>query len=154
DSGIVDYYGRAPEESRLEQGPGLLEAARTRELVERFAPSPPATVFDVGGGVGAYALWLADLGYTVHLIDAVPRLVQEARRRGAESSRPLAGCEVGDARALGFRDGMADVVLLLGPLYHLTHPTDRALALREAGRVLKPGGRLFAAAISRWASAM
>jgi SAM-dependent methyltransferase len=48
----------------------------------------------------------------------------------------------------------ADIVLLLGPLYHLTAATDRLLALSEARRVLKPGGRLFAAAISRWASAL
>lgn len=50
--------------------------------------------------------------------------------------------------------GTADVVLLLGPLYHLTGPEERALALQEAARVLKPGGWLFAAAISRWASVL
>jgi len=48
----------------------------------------------------------------------------------------------------------ADVVLLLGPLYHLTDSAHRALALHEVVRVLKPGGWLFAAAISRWASAL
>jgi SAM-dependent methyltransferase len=61
---------------------------------------------------------------------------------------------VGDARALDFPDRSADIVLLLGPLYHLTEATGRARALREAHRVLKPGGRLFAAGISRWASAL
>jgi SAM-dependent methyltransferase len=48
----------------------------------------------------------------------------------------------------------ADVLLLLGPLYHLTDPADRARSLHEVARVLKPGGWLFAAAISRWASAL
>ena len=33
---ITDYYDRAPEEARLEQGPFQLEAARTRELIQRF----------------------------------------------------------------------------------------------------------------------
>jgi SAM-dependent methyltransferase len=154
DSTIAEFYQQAPEEDRLEQGPFLLEALRTRELIQRYAPAAPATVVDIGGAAGAYALWLAEAGYTVHLLDAVPRLVAEARRRSAGRSRPLASCEVGDARATNFADASADIVLLLGPPYHLTTATDRARALIEAARILKPGGRLFAAAISRWASAL
>lgn len=154
DPTIAGYYHRTPEEDRLEQGPSLLEALRTREVIERHARRPPATVLDVGGAAGAYALWLADAGYTVHLVDAVPRLVAEAQRRSAARSQPLASCRVGDARALDFPDHSADIVLLLGPLYHLTDAADRARALGEARRVLKPGGQLFAAAISRWASAL
>ena len=154
DRTIAEYYHRAPEEHRLEQGPFVLEEVRTRELIERHARRPPATVLDVGGAAGAYALWLADAGYTVHLVDPVPRLVAEAERRSAAGPRPLASCRVGDARALDFPAQSADIVLLLGPLYHLTEAADRAHALGEARRVLKPGGRLFGAAISRWASAL
>ena len=40
DPGIADYYERAPEETRLTQGPVQLEEARTRELIQRFAPPP------------------------------------------------------------------------------------------------------------------
>jgi ubiquinone/menaquinone biosynthesis C-methylase UbiE len=154
DSRIADFYQQTAEESRLEHGPFLLEALRTRELIQRYAPAAPATVVDVGGAAGAYALWLAEAGYAVHLLDPVPRLVAEARRRSATRSRPLASCEIGDARAMSFSDATADIVLLLGPLYHLTTVADRARTLAEAARVLKPGGRLFAAAISRWASAL
>jgi ubiquinone/menaquinone biosynthesis C-methylase UbiE len=154
DSRIADYYQQTAEESRLEHGPFLLEALRTRELIQRYAPAAPATVVDVGGAAGAYALWLAEAGYAVHLLDPVPRLVAEAQRRSATRSRPLASCEIGDARAMSFSDATADIVLLLGPLYHLTTVADRARTLTEAARVLKPGGRLFAAAISRWASAL
>jgi ubiquinone/menaquinone biosynthesis C-methylase UbiE len=154
DPAIASFYERTPEEARLQQGPFQLEEARTRELIQRFAPPPPATVLDVGGAAGAYALWLAASGYSVHLVDAVPRLVKEAERRSRLAERPLASCRVGDARALGTPDKTADIVLLLGPLYHLTDAADRAQALHEAGRVLKPGGWLFAAAISRYASAL
>jgi ubiquinone/menaquinone biosynthesis C-methylase UbiE len=154
DRAILEFYDGYAEESRLDQGPFVLEAERTRELIERHARRPPATVLDVGGAAGAYAFWLADAGYSVHLMDAVPRLVAEAGRRNAGRLRPLASCRVGDARALESPDRSAAIVLLLGPLYHLTDAGDRARALAEARRVLEPGGQLFAAAISRAASAL
>lgn len=154
DPSITDYYEQASEEERLGQGAFVLEELRTREIIQRYATRPPATVLDVGGAAGAYALWLAEVGYTVHLVDAAPRLVAEAERRSAAGAARLASCRVGDARSLDFPDQIADFVLLLGPLYHLTEPSDRARALGEARRVLKPGGRLFAAGISRFASAL
>jgi ubiquinone/menaquinone biosynthesis C-methylase UbiE len=154
DRAITDFYQQTSEETRLEAGPFQLEEARTRELIQRYAPPPPGTVVDVGGAAGAYSLWLAKTGYTVHLIDAVPRLVAEAERRSAAAGSSLASCRVGDARALDVPAQTADVVLLFGPLYHLTEAADRRRALGEARRVLKPRGRLFAAAISRCASAL
>src|SRR6185369_10217212 len=105
----------------------------------------PATVVDIGGAAGAYALWLADAGYAVHLIDPVPRHIEEASRRSAVSARPLASCTVGDARAVHLPDAIADVVLMLGPLYHLTDIADRLQSLGEARRLLKAGGHLLVA---------
>ena len=59
DPSIAEFYHQAPEEHRLEQGPFVLEELRSRELIQRHARQPPATVLDVGGAAGAYALWLA-----------------------------------------------------------------------------------------------
>ena len=154
DSAIAEYYQQWPEERRLEDGPFLLEAIRTRELIERYSPKAPATVLDIGGAAGAYSFWLAEAGHSVHLLDAAPRLIAEADRRNATSLHPLVSCQVGDARSLSFADSIADIVLLLGPLYHLTAALDRLQALHEAARVLKPGGWLFASAISRCASTL
>lgn len=154
DPTIAAFYSRSPEEDRHARGLPQLEAYRTRQLIERHAPPAPATVLDVGGAAGAYALWLAERGYTVHLLDPVPRLVDEAKTRARSLHRPLASCQVGDARDLPYPDASAHVVLLLGPLYHLADPSDRARALAEAARVLVPGGLLFAAAITRWAYAL
>jgi SAM-dependent methyltransferase len=145
---IAAHYERGAELGRLEAGGSAIEFARTKELLERFLPPAPARVLDVGGGPGAYAAWLAELGYEVHLVDPLPMHVEHATSLAA--GRFTAA--VGDARRLDAGDVSAEVVLLLGPLYHLTERADRVQALREAHRVLRPGGLVVAAAISRFAS--
>lgn len=152
DAEIAAFYALGLEASRLDEGYFPLEEARTRELIERHLPRGPLRILDVGGAAGRYALWLAERGHEVHLVDPVPLHVEQARRASAASAHPLAGAGLGDARALEWGDASADAVLLLGPLYHLPERGDRLAALGEARRVLKPGGRLFAAAISRFAS--
>jgi len=150
---IAAYYQRGLEAGRLGKGHGPLELARTQEIILRHMPPPPGLVLDVGGGPGAYACWLAARGYRVHLIDALTLHVDQAREASTlQPCAPIAEIRVGDARRLDEPDGAAGAVLLLGPLYHLTDRTQRIEALREARRVLEPGGLLFAAAVGRFAS--
>ncbi|HEY7542173.1 MAG TPA: class I SAM-dependent methyltransferase [Methylomirabilota bacterium] len=150
---IAAYYARGLERDRLASGLGTLELARTQGLLARYLPPPPAAVADIGGGPGRYALWLAERGYRVHLVDPVPLHIEQARAAAAERPRvALASAELGDARALRFSDASVDAVLLLGPLYHLPERADRLRALGEARRVCRPGGVVIAAAISRYAS--
>lgn len=150
---VLDYYALGLERGRLDEDYFPLERARTRELIERHLAPSPGVILDVGGGAGPYALWLAGKGYEVHLLDPVALHVDQARAASAaRAGGRLAGAQVGDARVLPFADASADAVLLLGPLYHLTEREDRLSALREARRVLRPGGPVFAAAISRFAS--
>jgi len=125
------------------------------EILERYLPDPTAVVLDVGGGPGAYALWLASLGYQVHLIDPVQLHLDQARAASTKQPQnPIHTYSLGDARHLDYPEKFADVVLLLGPLYHLTERADRLKALKEAYRCLKPGGWLFAVGISRFASTL
>ena len=150
---ILSYYERYDEQGRLARGSGALEFARMQELIGRFLAPPPGVVLDVGGGPGRYACWLAAKGYQVHLVDPVRRLVEQARAASAaQPACPLASATVGDARSLPHSPGSADAVLLMGPLYHLPVREQRLAALREAHRVLKPGGILVAKAINRLAS--
>ena len=151
---IVGYYERFPEESRLETGPFRLEFERTKEILSRLLPRPPARIIDVGGAAGAYSLWLADQGYEMHLLDLSERLVEEARRRSVVRARPIASMAVADARTLPQPNDSAAVVLELGPLYHLTERSDRRAALQEAFRVLAMAGVVIVGAISRYASAL
>ena len=152
---IAAYYGLGLERDRLDTGTGALELARTQVLLQRFLPSPPAVIADIGGGPGRYAVWLAERGYDVHLIDPVPLHVEQARAHAmVRPGAGLASVETGDARALQLHDTSVDAVLLLGPLYHLPDRSSRVQALREARRVCRHGGVIIAAGISRFASTL
>ena len=146
---IVDHYENNREEDRLATGIAQLELVRTREILCRQLPPPPATILDVGGGTGVQARWLAEQGHRVHVVDVTPRHVDLVN---AELAAAGVTASLGDARALDADDSTYDVVLLLGPLYHLPDRGDRLRALREAVRVATPGGLVAIAAISRFAS--
>ncbi len=150
---VSDHYSSGYEANRLNSAQGKIDRERSRELLARLLPPAPATVFDIGGGPGEHACWLASRGYDVHLIDIVPLHVEMAKQASAKQPEtPLASAEVGDACAVSVKSETADGVLLFGPLYHLTDRQDRHKALSEACRVLKPGGVLLAVGISRFAS--
>jgi hypothetical protein len=106
---ILDYYRRNDERDRLASGGRRIEFLRMWDLLERFLPSPPATVLDVGGGAGSM-IPLAAAGYDVHLIDPVPLLVSQAaagivrsgsgkRRRDRHPGPPLHRHGCGDRRS-------------------------------------------------------
>lgn len=172
---IAAHYREGNEAERLSRGTNQLERVRTEQILARYLPSPPAVVLDVGGAAGVYAIPLAQRAYSVRLIDPMELHVTQAREAAERAGIVVHGgsataiaahatvsdpgsslgslnVDVGDARRLPAETESADAVLLLGPLYHLVDPGDRALALREACRVLKPRGVVFVAAISRFAS--
>ncbi len=149
DSQLIRFYeDSGAERERLDYREGQLEFVRTKELLNRFLPKLPIRIIDIGGGTGLYASWLASHGHDVHLVDIVPAHVEEAARVGTFTAA------VGDARDLHDPDGTYDVALLLGPLYHLQTAEDRLKVLREARRVVRAGGMIVAAFISRGAVAL
>lgn len=149
---IHHYTTTGDENNRLNVGIGRFEYERTKEIIARYVSPERPVILDIGGGTGAYAFWLAEAGYDVHLLDLVPRHIAMARQKAHQYSMHLASLSIGDARSLPFKDGCADLVLLLGPLYHLTERDERLRALRESARVVRRGGRVLCAAISRFAS--
>ena len=130
DPAIETHYRTGYERSRLfPGGQPSLEYVRSMELLERLLPAPPARVLDVGGGPGT-----------------MPR-----RWPGAGPAARFTAA-LGDARELAEPDASQAAVLLFGPLYHLTEAGQRRQALAQARRVLAPGGRLLAMAVSLFAS--
>lgn len=147
-SNLEAYYARGGEADRLTiDGQGALEFERSKEIIKRRLPALPAVIADIGGGPGRYACWLAEQGYRVEHRDLIALHVQQTRA----SAGPLVRSELGDALDLDLPDASVDAVLLLGPIYHLRRRADRITALREARRIVRPGGPVFVVAISRWA---
>lgn len=147
DRRVLRRYELDDEASRLwRPGVGDLVRLRTWDIFGRLLPGQ-GQVADVGGGPGTHAKYLVDRGYEVVLVDPVQRHIDQA----VELTGGRARCMLGDARHLDLDDESFDAVLLKGPLYHLPDPQDRLLALQEANRILRPGGRLIAEAITRYA---
>ncbi|NJO25781.1 MAG: class I SAM-dependent methyltransferase [Bacteroidia bacterium] len=139
------------ETDRLEQHVFQLEKIRTQEIIQRFL-RPSMSIADIGGATGVYSFWLHQMGHEVHLLDAAEFHIEMAKQRSTQQNKPLASITHGDARKLPYRSEQFDLVLLFGPFYHLQDKNDRIKCIEEARRVLKPGGVLLVAAISRYAS--
>ena len=146
---IYDFYNNGAEIGRLERGLGIVEFHRTKEILSRYVDGGKV-IYDIGGGIGMYAAWLARKGNEVHLIELAENAVEYAKANMMKDCHFIA--ETGNALQVNRPDGSADVVLLMGPLYHLRDRGDRLQSLREARRVLKKGGLLVAAGISKFSS--
>ncbi|WP_167133311.1 class I SAM-dependent methyltransferase [Paramicrobacterium chengjingii] len=136
------YREQFDENARLttRSAQGRLEHRRTQQLIAEYLDT--GRVIDIGGATGVHAVPLQKRGIDVMLVDPVPEQVETARAAGVSA-------QVGDARDLPFADDEFDAALMLGPLYHLSHVDDRLSALREAARVTRSGGFVFAAGLSR-----
>jgi ubiquinone/menaquinone biosynthesis C-methylase UbiE len=145
------FYDRQPEREWHRLVRHRVEYAVTLRAL-RDTLSANARVLDVGGGPGRYAVALASAGHAVTLFDLSPRLLARARDHAAKRKVRLDAFVEGSATDLGkFDTASFDAVLLLGPLYHLQLAEARGQALREARRVLVPGGALLAAFVTRYA---
>jgi ubiquinone/menaquinone biosynthesis C-methylase UbiE len=149
---IQSYYDRENEDDRLKSSEGVIELYRTQVIIGRYLTSRTLKVLDVGGGTGPYSFWLSDAGHEVHLLDPVGKHIRLASERNEKERNKLASLRIGEAGNLPFPDSESDLLLLMGPLYHLYEPKERLTALAEANRVLRSNGLLVSTHISRFAS--
>ena len=135
------------EDSRLNRSKSArVEFITTSRAIENALFSG-AKILDIGAGAGEYSLYFARQGYDVTAVELSPANVAAFEKKIAKDSpvRLLQGNAL-DLSAFG--DASFDVVLLMGPLYHLADAADCDRAISEAKRVCKKGGVIFFAFIS------
>jgi ubiquinone/menaquinone biosynthesis C-methylase UbiE len=129
--------------SRLGQ---ITDALEEQLILELVGPPAGLRILDVGCGDAALAVALAQRGALVTGADVDPIMLAAGRARAAASG-VAAELIQGDIQALPFADGSFDVVLAVTVLCVVD---DAARAVREMGRVLRPGGRLVIGELGRW----
>ena len=143
---VKGYYSNFPEEKRFElMGfSGRMEYEMTMRIFDKYMGANN-TVLDLGGGAGVYSIPLAKAGNKVYLADLSERLIEVAKKADEDK---LLTCDVVNAIDLSiYEDSKFDIVLLMGPLYHLLEASEREQCIRECYRVLKKGGKIFASFI-------
>lgn len=138
---LKNYYETHDEDSRLRSRHGTVEFLTTVKYIEKYL-NPGMRMIEIGAGTGIYSHYFAQRGYNVDAVELTEHNI------GIFKKNALPGEKVsitqGDATDLkDFGDGVYDITLLLGPMYHLYTEEDRLAALREAIRVTKKGGVVF-----------
>lgn len=140
---LTEFYQHYDEDSRLARRHGSVEFLTTMRYIERYL-RPGCRILEIGAGTGRYSHALARRGYAVDAVELVEHNIGIFRR----NTRPGEPVTITQGNALdlsAFPENEYGLTLLLGPLYHLYRPEDKRQAIREALRVTRLGGVLFAA---------
>ncbi len=137
-------YSGAGEEYRLfSTKVNETEYRLTMHYLHRFL-KPGDRIIDIGAGCGVYTNALANEGYSIDAIDLHPDNVARMK----ELFKDAENINVHQANAMDlkeFQDDTYDLVLELGPVYHLHKTPERIAAIKEAVRVAKKGAPIFVA---------
>lgn len=140
---LNQFYENYDEDGRLLTRAGNVEFTTTMHFIERYLRAR-MSILEVGAATGRYSHTLARRGFRVDAVECVQHNIDVFNRL----TQPGEDVTIrrGDARNLSFyADNTFDLTLVLGPMYHLFEESDRRQALREAVRVTKKGGVIFAA---------
>lgn len=139
-------YDVFDEAKRLSTKAGKVEFITTVRYIEKYL-KPGDKILDVGAGTGAYSIYFSRNGYEISALELADANVAVFRKRIMPGD--CIDLVQGNALDLSrYPDKHFDIVLVLGPLYHLERKEDKQRCIEEAKRVCKDGGKIFFAFIS------
>lgn len=140
---IIDFYNHYDEDNRLVLKHGMVEFLTTMHYIKKYLKQGDK-ILEIGAGTGRYSHALAREGYSVDAVELVEHNIEIFKQNTTSEER--VSVIRGNALDLStFSDNQYDITLLLGPLYHLYCKEDKQQAIREAIRVTRPNGIIFAA---------
>lgn len=147
---IEHWYDEVYDEwTRLERH--KIEFDITKRYLDECITGKELDIFDIGGGPGRYSIYLSQKGHSVTLLDLSKRNIDIAKEKSKESGVILKDYIHGNALKLEVFNQKYDVILLMGPLYHLVKLSDRRKVIKDALNLLKPNGLIIASFISNYA---
>ena len=142
---LENYYNNYDEEGRLLRRHGQVEYLTTMHYINDILKEDKTKrILEVGAGTGRYSVTLAKEGYEVDALELVEHNLDilKSKLDGTEKIHAVQGNALDLSR---YEDESFDLVLILGPMYHLYTMEDRKKALEEAVRVTKKGGHICVA---------
>ena len=142
ENSIVNFYNNYDEEGRLMRKSRMPEYLNTMKYIEKYLQKG-AKIIEIGAGTGRYSLAFAEMGYDVTAVELVPHNI-EIMKKKVKSHHNIKIHEGNACDLSAFESNTYDIVLLLGPMYHLFNENDKHNALGEAIRLAKQNGVIFA----------
>ncbi len=140
---LKDFYENYDEDNRLLSRYGYVEYITTMKYIEKYL-KPGMRVLEIGAATGRYSHALARKGYKVDAVELVEHNI-EIFKANTQEGEDISITQGNALNLSAFKANTYDITLILGPLYHLFTEEDKLKALKEAVRVTKKGGVIFAA---------
>lgn len=147
---VVESYENYREEDRLTTNNARkIEFLTTARILDEHITSK-SKILDCAAGTGIYSFYFADKGHTVTATDITPRHIDVIKEVLKNKPYDMETAVLDATNMSMFEDESFDIVLNMGPLYHLVNESDREECIKESLRVLKKGGLLVTAYIPRY----
>ena len=139
---VIDFYNNYDEEGRLVRKSRMPEYLNTMKYIEKYL-SPDSKIIEIGAGTGRYSIALAEMGYDVTAVELVPHNI-EIMKKKVKTHHNIKIYEGNACDLSAFENETYDIVLLLGPMYHLFTEEDKHKAMSEAIGLAKKDGVIYA----------